>query len=87
MKGIQKTRAGAALAEFLLAQRKTRKMNTNEFVDACGVSGTIVLRLLTERVDPRLSTIERVAARLGHTASEAITTTKKGKKAATHDKA
>ena len=66
------TPATFRLAENLKAAREKRGLNTKDFVKVAGIPGTVLQRLLTEKVDPRLSTIEALAVNLGTTPSKLL---------------
>ena len=58
-----------------LAKRLNKEqgqMTRKDFVTLCGVPGTVMHRIMCDKVDPRLSTLEAIAKGLGITASELL---------------
>ena len=60
------------LAKRLNKEQAGRTLTRKNFVTLCGVPGTVMHRIMCDKVDPRLSTLEAIAKGLGITASELL---------------
>ena len=61
-----------ALAKNIKAIRKQMKKSQIEFAAECGISTEILSLIERQKTDPKLSTIQKVAAYTNHTVSDLI---------------
>lgn len=61
------------LAENLKKIRKNMKKSQMEFAAECGISTEILSLIEREKTDPKLSTIQKIAAYTDYTVAELVT--------------
>ena len=61
-----------ALAKNIKTIRKQMKKSQIEFAAECGISTEILSLIERQKTDPKLSTIQKVAAYTNHTVSDSI---------------
>ena len=62
-----------ALSQNVKRIRKELKLSQLEFALECGLSMEIISMIECQKTDPKLSTIQKIAAFTGHTPSELLT--------------
>ena len=65
-------KARAQLAAHILAAREAADMTQDEAADAAGMQAAVYSRIERGEVDPRLSSVLRIARGLGVTASDLL---------------
>ena len=68
------------LAENLKKIRKNMKKSQMEFAAECGISTEILSLIEREKTDPKLSTIQKIAAYTDYTVAELVTNNEKKRK-------
>lgn len=64
------------LAENLIRIRKKMKKTQMEFAAECGISKEILSLIERQLTDPKLSTVQKIAAYTNYTVAELLTTQK-----------
>ena len=62
-----------ALANYTLSQRREKKESQYEFASNCGISQDTLSMIEQGKANPRLDTIQKIAAYTGNTVSEILT--------------